>query len=42
MFKWMVFFVLILGGILLFVTWVMGIPVPGLDGIQPPSSPFSP
>lgn len=42
MFKWMVFFVAILAGILAFVTWVMGIPIPGLEGFQPPQSPFSP
>jgi len=42
MFRWMVFFMLILAGILAFVTWVMGIPIPGLSqfGIQQPTSPF--
>jgi len=44
MFRWMVFFMLILAGILAFVTWVMGIPIPGLSqfGIQQPTSPFGP
>ena len=42
MFRWLVFFVLILAGILAFVSFVMGIPIPGLSehGIQPPTSPF--
>ena len=38
-FKWMVFFVLILAGILAFVSWVMGVPIPGLDGLQ--QNPFN-
>jgi hypothetical protein len=44
MFRWMVFFVLILAGILAFVSWVMGIDIPGLSqfGIQQPRSPFQP
>ena len=44
MFRWMVFFILILAGILAFVTWVMGVPIPGLSqiGIQQPQSPFGP
>ena len=44
MFRWMLFFVLILAGILAFVTWVMGVPIPGLSqfGIQQPTSPFGP
>ena len=44
MFRWLLFFVLILAGILAFVSFVMGIPIPGLSehGIQSPSSPFSP
>jgi hypothetical protein len=37
--KWLVFFVLILAGILAFVSWVMGVPVPGLDGLQ--QNPFN-
>ncbi len=43
-FRWMVFFVMILAGILAFVTWVMGVPIPGLSqfGIQQPTSPFGP
>ncbi len=42
MFRWLLFFVLILAGILAFVSWVMGIPIPGLSqfGIQQPSSPW--
>jgi hypothetical protein len=44
MFRWMVFFVVILAGILAFVTWVMGVPIPGLSqfGIQQPTSPWGP
>jgi hypothetical protein len=44
MFRWMLFLVLILAGILAFVTWVMGVPIPGLSqfGIQQPTSPFGP
>ena len=35
---------LVLAGILAFVTWVMGVPIPGLSqfGIQQPTSPFGP
>jgi hypothetical protein len=44
MLKWMLFFIMILAGILAFVTFVMGDPIPGLSwfGIQQPSSPFQP
>ena len=44
MFRWMLFFILILAGILAFVSYVMGIPIPGLTqlGIQQPSTPFQP
>jgi hypothetical protein len=44
MFRWLLFFVVILAGILAFVCFVMGIPIPGLTqlGIQQPSSPFQP
>jgi hypothetical protein len=44
MFRWMVFFVLILAGILAFVSFVMGVQIPGLSqfGIQQPTSPFGP
>ena len=40
----MVFFVLILAGILAFVSFVMGVQIPGLSqfGIQQPASPFAP
>ena len=40
----MVFFVLILAGILAFVSFVMGVQSPGLSqfGIQQPASPFQP
>jgi hypothetical protein len=38
--KWLLFFLLILGGILTFVLWVLGVPVPGLS--PGPDSPFSP
>ena len=39
MFKWMVFFMLILAGILAFVSWVMGVPIPGFSGFQ--QNPFN-
>ena len=44
MFRWMVFFVLILAGILAFLTLVMVVTIPGLSqfGIQQPTSPFGP
>ena len=44
MFRWLLFFVLILAAILAFVSFVMGIPIPGLAqfGIQQPSTPFQP
>ena len=44
MFRWLLFFVLIVAGILAFVSFVMGVPIPGLSqfGIQQPSSPFQP
>ena len=44
MFRWLLFFVLIVGGILAFVCFVMGIPIPGLSqfGIQQPGLPFQP
>jgi ABC-type polysaccharide transport system permease subunit len=44
MFKWMLMFVFVLGVILAFVSFVMGVPIPGLDwiGVQQPSSPFQP
>lgn len=32
MLKFMLFFVLILAAILAFVSWVMGIPIPGFSG----------
>ena len=35
----MVFFVLILAGILAFVSWVMGIPIPGFSYLQ--QNPFN-
>ena len=38
-FKWMVFFILVLAGILAFVSWVMGIPIPGFSGFQ--QNPFN-
>ncbi|HEY8678399.1 MAG TPA: hypothetical protein VIN39_07190 [Candidatus Dormibacteraeota bacterium] len=43
MFRWMVFFLLIVLGIVTFVAFVLGVPIPGLSqsGYQP-SSPFSP
>lgn len=43
MFRWMLFFFVILGGIVAFVAFVLGMPIPGLtqSGYQP-SSPFSP
>ena len=31
MFKWLLFFVLILAAILAFVSWVMGVPIPGFS-----------
>lgn len=40
MLKFMVFFLLILAGILLFVSWVMGIPIPGFSGFT--HNPFGP
>lgn len=42
--RWMLFFILILAGILAFVSFVMGVPIPGLTqlGIQQPASPFQP
>jgi hypothetical protein len=42
MFRWLLFFVLILAAILAFVSFVMGIPIPGLNqlGIQQPATPF--
>ena len=39
MFKWMVFFLAILGFILAFVTWVMGVPIPGFSGFT--QNPFN-
>jgi hypothetical protein len=39
MFKWLLFFVLILAAILAFVSWVMGIPIPGFSGFQ--QNPFN-
>jgi hypothetical protein len=43
-FRWMLMFVLALGLILGFVSFVLGVPIPGLSwfGIQEPSSPFQP
>jgi len=43
-FRWLLFFVLILAAILAFVSFVMGVDIPGLSqlGIQQPSSPFGP
>jgi hypothetical protein len=43
MFRWLLFFFLILGGIVAFVFFVLGVPIPFLtqSGYQP-SSPFSP
>jgi len=38
-FKWLVFFVLILAVILAFVSWVMGVPIPGFSGFQ--QNPFN-
>jgi len=38
-FKWLVFFVLILAAILAFVSWVMGVPIPGFSGR--PQNPFN-
>jgi hypothetical protein len=44
MFRWLLFFVVILAGILAFVSFVMGVEIPGLSqfGIQQPGSPFQP
>jgi hypothetical protein len=44
MFRWLLFFVLIVAGILAFVSFVMGVPIPGLNqfGIQQPGTPFQP
>ena len=44
MLRWLLFFVLILAAILAFVSFVMGIPIPGLSllGIQQPATPFQP
>jgi hypothetical protein len=44
MLRWLLFFVLVLAGILAFVSFVMGIPIPGMTqlGIQQPSTPFQP
>ena len=48
MFKWMLMFVAVLGLILAAVSFVMGVPIPGVDwianwiGVQQPSSPFQP
>jgi hypothetical protein len=44
MFRWLLFFVLIVGGILAFVSFVMGVPIPGLSqfGIQQPALPYQP
>jgi len=44
MLRWLLFFVLILAAILAFVSYVMGIPIPGLSqfGVQQPSTPFQP
>ena len=39
MFKWMLFFVLVLGLVLAFVSWVMGVPIPGFDGFT--QNPFN-
>lgn len=39
MLKWMLFFVLILAAILAFVSWVMGVPIPGFDGFA--QNPFN-
>ena len=44
MLRWMLFYLLILGGIVTFVAFVLGIPIPFLSsqsGYQP-SSPFNP
>jgi hypothetical protein len=43
MFRWMVFFFLILGVIVAFVAYVLGMPIPGLSqsGYQP-TNPFNP
>jgi hypothetical protein len=31
-FKWLLFFVVVMAGILAFVSWVMGVPIPGFSG----------
>ncbi len=41
MFRYLLFFFLILGGIVAFVAFVLGIPIPGFEQYQP-SSPFAP
>jgi hypothetical protein len=41
MLRWLVFFCLILVVILAFVSFVLGVPIPGLEPYTP-SSPFSP
>jgi len=38
-FKWLLFFVLILAAILAFVSWVMGVPIPGFSGFE--QNPFN-
>jgi hypothetical protein len=35
----MLFFMLVLAGILAFVSWVMGVPIPGFSGLQ--QNPFN-
>jgi hypothetical protein len=42
MLRWLLLYLLILVGILAFVSFVMGVPIPGLSqfGIQQPSTPF--
>jgi hypothetical protein len=40
MLKFMLFFILILAAILAFVSWVMGIPIPGFSGFS--HNPFGP
>lgn len=39
MLKFMLFFVLILAAILAFVSWVLGVPIPGFDGFT--QNPFN-
>jgi hypothetical protein len=43
-FRWLLFFMLILAAILAFVSFVMGVDIPGLSqlGIQQPASPLQP